>query len=301
MLGVGVAAVLVALPAWVGCFAAAMRHEANAGILIAPVVFAFLVTLRWRRLVNLRPRLDLLGPAVAVVGLVLLVLASADPAAGGSWFLGGPLRRGPEPGELGTLARTAAVGGALLLLLGCGAAVTGHRVAGRFGAALGSLVFLVPLPTDLIEAVAMPMNLAAAKVACGVYEVAGVGAGIDGTTLYIERTPTYWMPVSLADTAQAFPIAMMLAVVCYAFVFSSPLRPLVRAGVLLLCPLAAVFSCAGVLIATLWFLSPEADAWGWIQVAGQWLMMSLAFLGLMGLIRLLAWAAVPVRRFSLAN
>ena len=160
---------------------------------------------------------------------------------------------------------------------------------------------MVPLPTGLIAALSGPMNKAAAKVACGVYEVVGIGAGVDDTHLYIERGPGAWVPVPLAETAQAFPIAMMLAVVCYGFVFGSPLRPLVRAGVLLLCPVAAVFSCAGVMIATLRFVPPEAETLAWIQVAGQWFMMSLAFLMLMGLIRLLAWAAVPVRRFSLAN
>ena len=291
-------AVLLALPAWVACGRAALGDEANAGIVVAPVVFGFLLTLRWRRLVNLRPRVDALGPGVALLGVALLLLATVDPAGGGSWFLGGSLEDRPHPDGW---ARTAAVGGAVLLLLGAVVAVTGHRVAGRFGAAMGALVFLVPLPASLILAVSVPMNLAAAKVACGVYEVLGIGAGIDGHTMYIERTPTHWMPVPLADTAQAFPIAMMLAAVCYAFVFGSPLRPSVRAAVLLLCPVAAVFSCAGVMIATLWLVSPEAAAWTWSQVGGQWLMMSVAFVLLMGLIRLLAWAAVPVRRFSLAN
>ena len=296
--GVVAAVALLALPAWAACVRAALGHEANAGIVVAPVVFGFLLTLRWRRLVNLRPRFDLLGWAVTLLGVLLLLLASADPLGGGWWLLGGTL--GPRPHPEGW-ARTAAVGGAVLALLGGVTAVTGHRVAGRFGAAMGSLAFLVPLPAPLIEAASGPMNRAAAKVACGVYEVFGVGAGVDARLLYIEKEPGRWMSVALSDTAQAFPIAMMLAVVCYAFVFSSPLRPLVRLAVLLLCPVAAVFSCAGVMVATLFFLSPDQQSWAWSQIGGQWLMMSLAFVFLMGLIRLLAWAAVPVRRFSLAN
>lgn len=295
---VAAAVATLALPAWVACVRAGLGREANAGIVVAPVVFAFLLALRWRRLVNLRPRFDALGPAVAGVGLLLVALASADPLGGGWWFLGGTL--GPRPHAEGW-ARTAAVGGAVLLLLGGVTAVTGHRVAGRFGAAMGALGFLVPLPGPLIEAASGPMNLAAAKVACGVFEVFGVGAGVDGRTLFIERGPGDWAPVALSETAQAFPIAVMLLVVCYAFVFSSPLRPAVRLAVLLLCPVAAVFSCAGVLVATLLFLSPGQAGWAWSQIGGQWLMMSVAFALLMGLIRLLSWAAVPVRRFSLAN
>ncbi|BAM02628.1 archaeosortase/exosortase family protein [Phycisphaera mikurensis] len=300
LLGLAAAgAMLLALPAWVACARAALGHEADAGILIAPVVFVFLVTLRWRRLVVLRPRPDALGVAVAALGVVLLALATADPLGGGSWFLGGPLFRG---GPAATWARTAAVGGAVLLLLGSITAVTGHRLAGRFGAAMGALVFLVPLPQSLITQVSEPMNLAAARVACGIFEVFSVGAGVEGGTMFIERgAGQRWMPVPLAETAQALPIAMMLGVVCYAFVFGSPLRPLVRTAVLLLCPIAGVLSCAGVLVATLLFSTPEAPAWAWAQVGGQWLMMAVAFLLLMGLIRLLAWAAVPVRRFSLAN
>lgn len=291
------ASILVALPAWVACLRASLEREVNAGIVVAPVVFLFLATLRWRRLLNLRPQPDLLGVAVAGIGVVLLVAASLDPAGGGWFFLGGPLGRSGDPG---TWARTGAVGGALLLMLGSVTAITGHRVAGRFGAAMGALAFLVPLPDSLVLQIAEPMNFAAAKVACGVYEVFGIGAGVDAAFLAIEKEPDIWVQVPLSETAQAFPIAMMLVVVCYAFVFGSPLRPLVRAAVLLLCPLAAIFSCAGVMVATLRFLTPEADAWGWTQAAGQWFMMALSFFMLMGVIRLLSWAAVPVRRFSLA-
>ena len=134
LVAVAVVVLLVTLPAWIACLRAALGHEADAGILVAPVVFAFLLFLRWRRLVNLRPRSDLLGPAVTLVGFGLVLLASVDPLGGGSWFLGGPLLREGDPG---TWARTSAVGGSILMLLGGVSTVTGHRVAGRFGAAMG--------------------------------------------------------------------------------------------------------------------------------------------------------------------
>jgi hypothetical protein len=96
-------------------------------------------------------------------------------------------------------------------------------------------------------------------------------------------------------------MALSLFLVSYGFVFGTPLRMSVRLGVLLLSPLSAIVCSTVALIATFWLfndLSVEtADV---LLRVGEWVMLMVAFLLLIATIRMLSWASVPVRHYSLA-
>jgi exosortase/archaeosortase family protein len=80
-----------------------------------------------------------------------------------------------------------------------------------------------------------------------------------------------------------------------------PLRNSVRILVLLASPLAAIFCNVVRLIPTIWLYGhaakPVADDFH--NISG-WIMLPIAFLLLMGIIRALRWALIPVAKFNLA-
>ena len=92
-----------------------------------------------------------------------------------------------------------------------------------------------------------------------------------------------------------------LVLVSFAFAYSLPLRNSVRVLVLLASPLAAIACNVIRLLPTVWLYgySAEPIAKKFHDVSG-WIMLPVAFVLLLGIVRLLRWAMIPVARFNLA-
>ena len=92
-----------------------------------------------------------------------------------------------------------------------------------------------------------------------------------------------------------------LIMVGFAFCFAMPLRNYIRALILLISPLAAIFCNVIRIIPTIWMFGYMPQyAQRFHEFAG-WAMLPLAFTMLYGLIRTLQWALIPVNEYTLAS
>lgn len=241
-------------------------------IFLVPVVAAWLVWVRRKRIMFCKPSGAVVGLAVAGLGAMAYVYGD---------------RRGPE-----TLFHL----GSVLLPLGCVTAVLGRQVLVAYLPAFLVMLAFVPPPIAWAEQVALPLQLSTARLTTWLYGLVGSDASVNGQNLRIGNTS-----VRLADVCGGVPMAMSLALVSYGFVLGVPLRMSVRLAVILLSPLFAIISSALALIGTFWIYQgstvERADVW--LHV-GEWLMLLVAFMLLVGSIRLLTWASVPVRHYTLA-
>ena len=104
----------------------------------------------------------------------------------------------------------------------------------------------------------------------------------------------------LAEICVRRPV-FALTLVCYAFAFGNPLRTYARFLVLAASPVAAILCNVMRLIPTVYIYgnSPLSFADNFHSISG-WIMLFVAFLLLLGLLRLLRWSLIPVYQFTLA-
>jgi len=267
----GLLALFVCRGAWLDLGLTAWRDEEQSHILLVSVVAAWLVWVRRGRLRRCRPGGGGLGLA--------LVLA------------GGPLTMWGYHSAIYTFW----YGGAVLVLVGAVLAVLGSDLAWAFAPALGVLAFLVPVPGTLRQQIALPLQTITAQVTQQIFDLGGIAVERSGNLLSING-----VDVTIVDACNGLRMVFALALVSFAFAFGTPLRGYVRLVVLVLSPLSAVVCNVIRLVPTLWIYG-YYNAWakGFHDVSG-WLMLPLAFLLLMGIIRALRWALVPVQVFTLA-
>ena len=98
--------------------------------------------------------------------------------------------------------------------------------------------------------------------------------------------------------------------VSYAFAFATPLRGYVRLIILIASPLTALFVNFIRMIPTVYLYGNKTETvFGFEgEVFAKFFhdyaplpMLFLAFFGLMGIVRILEWALIPVMRYTLAN
>jgi exosortase/archaeosortase family protein len=95
-----------------------------------------------------------------------------------------------------------------------------------------------------------------------------------------------------------------LILVAYAFCFGMPLRNSVRVLILVLSPIAAIFCNLVRIVPTAWLYGylPKGSRIGSdFHTYSGWMMLPIAFLLLLGIIRILRWAMIPVMRYTLAG
>lgn len=272
------AAVLVALGVWAkidvwsDIFEIASHDEEASHIFLVPLVFGWLVWVRRQRLRQCVPIGRFVGPIVVGFGGLL------------SWW-------GVNHG-----VQTFEHGGAVLVMLGCLITATGVEVIARFFPAFLALVFLVPIPGMARQAIALPLQEVTAKVTQGVLEVVGVMASRSGNVLQING-----VDIGIAEACNGLRMVFALALVSYAFAFGTPLTLFTRIVVLAASPISAILCNIVRLVPTVWlygyFDTGIGDS---VHSIGGWCMLGVAFLVLIGIIRLLRWALVPVTRYTLA-
>lgn len=266
------AAFVATAPAWRDIAMIAHLDEEASHIYLVPIVAVWMIWVRRLRIRFCSPGGEIIGPAIVVVGWAAYMYGY-NHAVQSLWH-----------------------GGAVLVLIGCVLSVLGKNVLFRFLPAFAVLLFLIPVPATIREKIAVPLQTATAASTQAVLEIVGTPVERSGNLLIING-----QEVAVAEACNGMRMVFALVLVSFAFAFSMPLRNTVRVLVLLASPLAAIFCNVVRLIPTVWLYgySSHGVADGFHGISG-WIMLPLAFVLLLGIVRLLRWALIPVAKFNLA-
>ena len=159
------------------------------------------------------------------------------------------------------------------------------------------LIFLIPVPGMIRQQIAIPLQTWTAQITEVILEVAGIPVDRSVNWLTVNGKP-----LEIAEACNGLRMVWPLIMMSYAFSFGLPLRNSVRFVLLLASPLSAIFCNVVRILPTVWVYSRYDDDVGlkFHDVSG-WLMLPIAFLLLLGIIKMLDWALVPVRRYTLAS
>jgi exosortase len=264
--------VVLAWPAWEDLYTIASNDDEYNHIFLVPFVAAWMF---WARRVRLRtcpPSGTFVGPAIAGVGWLCSSLGY-DHALQSLWHAG-----------------------AVLILTGCILSVLGKNVLFQFLPAFVALLFLVPVPGAIRQEIGLPLQNVTAWITQALLEACAVPIERSGNELRIND-----VSVTVAEACNGLRMVFGLVLVSYAFAFSLPLRNTTRAVVILLSPVVAMFCNVLRLVPTvlLYGYADRSAADLFHDVSG-WVMLPLAFIVLMGVMRVFKWALLPVMRFNLA-
>jgi len=262
------AAIAATLPIWINIFSYAARNEEQSHSFVALPVAAWLVWVGRSRLKGVRPRWDLAGPAVMAVGWVLSAFGFRT---GVDLYL-----------HIG----------ALLVVVGAAGTALGRRMMVRIAPALGALIMVLPVPGRVRLMVAGPLQEYSAQIAQFALDLFAVPIMRSGNVLAING-----VDVTIAEACNGMRMVSALAVITYAFVFSLPLRPLARLGILAVSPVIALVLNVIRLIPTVLFYGyTDHDTAEAFHDLSGWGSLALAIGLLLGLVSLLRWLEVPVDR-----
>jgi exosortase len=269
----GAIGVFATFPAWSDIYNIARNDEEYSHIFVVPLVACFLVWVRRMRLRYCRPTGRILGPFVIAVG----------------WFLN----------SLGFYRGIQSFwhGGAVLVVIGCMLSVLGKGVFFRFFPAFLLLIFLVPAPGRIRLAIASPLQNWTASITQRLLEAGGVvNTEVNGNALTINGHA-----VLVAEACNGLRMVFSLIMVGFAFCFAMPLKNYVRALILLMSPLAAIFCNVVRVIPTIWMYGYMPEYAPRFHAFAGWAMLPLAFGLLYALIKTLQWAMIPVNEYTLAS
>lgn len=272
------ASVVATFPAWVNLFGTAVRHEHTRPIVLVPLIAAWLVWVRRARFRYVRPGELWPGWIMLAAGAQFYYMGYYVFELKSSWYLG-----------------------ALLMVGGSVVVTTGGSVVKQFRPAWLVLLMMVPVPLTIAKMVALPIQLAEAHAIAWIYNLVGI------ETALIRVSGEYMLTVESAilplDSAcKGLATAMSLLLICYGFVFGSPLRMPVRLGLLVLSPVIALACSALALLCTLWvYGQTELVTADTVRAVSEWATLLLGFLLVAALLRVLAWASVPVYEYHLAS
>jgi len=264
--------VIVTLDAWQDLWQIASIDEEASHIMLVPIVATWLAWVRRGRLRYCKPEWTWIGPVIMTLGLTLY-----------KW------------GDYSVI-QSFWHGGAVVFVLGCLLTVLGWHVLVRFLPVALVLVFLIPVPGRFRQQVAIPLQDVTAVATQVCSEFVGMEVSRTGNVLSVRG-----VEVAIAEACNGLRMVFALTLVSFAFAFGTPLRGFVRILVLVASPLSAIFCNVLRLVPTVWMYGyyPENVAEQFHDISG-WLMLPVSFLLLMGILRLLRWALVPVTQFTLA-
>ncbi len=258
--------------AWADIYRIAMTDEEQSHIFLVPIVAAWMVMARKIRMSDCPPAGQMIGPIILLGGFAVHWFGYAN-AMQSLWH-----------------------GGAVVIFIGALLTALGKNVLFRFLPAFVVLVLLVPIPGLIRQQISIPLQTASAATTQAILEIFGTPIERNGNLLTINGTD-----VAVAEACNGMRMVFALFLVSYAFAFSMPLRNATRFTILIASPFAAIMCNVIRLIPTVLLYGYSTD-----KIAGQfhdisgWLMLPIAFGLLLGIIRLLRWALIPVNRFTLA-
>jgi exosortase len=258
---------------WTEIYHIAMTDEEADHILLVPLVALWMLWARRVRFRYCKPSFTLLGPIIVAVGWAIR-----------SW---GFYR------EIESFRN----GGAVLVVLGCVVSVLGKHAIFRFFPVVAVLVFLIPVPGEIRLRVALPLQNWTAHIEQQLFAVMNVDVIRSGNQLWYNGRP-----IDIIEKCNGLRMVFGLILVSYAFGFSLPLRNSVRFLILLLSPFAAIFCNIIRILPTVWVYGwAKEDFAEKFHLYSGWLMLLVALLMLLGILRVLKWAMIPVMRFTLAG
>jgi exosortase len=264
--------VLATWQAWVDIVTFALRDEEASHILLVPLVVAWLAWVRRGRLRQAPPAWQWGGPAAVLLGWVAYNVGDTNLWQS-VWHLG-----------------------AILIVVGCALTVWGLPLLWKMLPAFAALLFLIPIPNRVRQQIAIPLQTASAQVTQHVFEFCGLDIDRSGNVLSVNGTD-----VAIAEACNGLRMTFALVLVSYAFAFGNPLRNYVRLTVVALSPLSAILCNVIRLVPTVWIYGRFSERVGdQFHAVSGWVMLFVAFLILMGVMRLLRWALFPVSRYTLA-
>ena len=272
-LAMGVLGVVVTFPAWADIYQIARNDEESSHVFLVPLVAAWLVWVRRGRFRHCLPRGTAIGPVLVALGWMISTIGYRN-AIQSFWH-----------------------GGAVLVVVGCVLSVLGWDVLMRFLPAFVLLGFLVPIPGMIRQQIAIPLQTATAQVTQVLFELAGLPVERSGNMLSING-----VDVEIAEACNGLRMVFALVLVSYGFAFGEPLRNYARVTIIAASPLSAILCNVIRMLPTLWLYGygSRTVADGFHNVSG-WIMLAVAFMILMGIIRLLRWAYIPVAHYTLAS
>ena len=265
--------VAVTWPAWVDIYHIATTDEEADHILLVPLVAIWMLWARRMRFRYCRPSDTALGPFIVAVGWLARSYGYYHSVLS-FWH-----------------------GGSVLVVLGCVVSVLGKQAIFRFLPVVAVLAFLVPVPGEFRLRVALPLQNWTAHIEQLVFEVLGADVRRSGNQLWYNG-----QPVQIIEKCNGLRMVFGLILVSYAFAFSLPLRNRVRLLILLASPFAAILCNLVRILPTVYVFANTpvrfADAFHFYS---GWLMLGVALLMLLGIVRVLRWAMIPVMRYTLAG
>jgi exosortase len=267
--------VAVTWSAWTDIFHIAMKDEEADHILLVPLVALWMLWARRVRFRYCKPSFTLLGPMIVATGWIIRSYG----------FYHGILSLWH--------------GGSVLVVLGCIVSVLGKHAIFRFIPVVAVLVFLVPVPGEIRMKIALPLQNWTAHIEQIVFQVLGMGAQVvrSGNQLLFNGKP-----VNIIEKCNGLRMVFGLILVSYAFSFSLPLRNSVRFLILIASPFAAILCNLIRILPTVWVYGKASQVTAErFHMYSGWLMLVVALLMLLGILRVLKWAMIPVMRFTLAG
>jgi exosortase len=267
-----VAGFLATSEAWADILRIAWKDEESSHIFLVPIVSVWLIWVRRGRFRRCRPRGEW-------IGLLMIVLGWLSYSLGDTYLI-----------------QILWHGGALLVVLGAVFSVLGIDVFFAFLSIIVLQVFILPVPGRIRQAVAIPLESVTTIITQAACEFFGIMSDRSGNVLTVNGHD-----VQIAEACNGLRMVFALTLVSFAFAFGTPLRGYVRAMILVASPLCAIFCNVIRLVPTVWMYGywPESVANDFHGVSG-WVMLPVAFFILLGIIRLLRWALVPVTVYTLA-
>jgi exosortase len=264
--------VLATLDAWRRIAEIAWKDEEASHIFLVPIVALWLVWVRRERLRTWKPTVPYMGPLLVAVG----------------WFL---YAIGP-PHHIDAFWH----GGAVLVLIGCLVSVLGGGTLTIFLPAFIVLGFLVPVPGMIRWQISNPLQTVTAQITHGIFEILGASVTRSGNALTVNG-----IRVEIVEACNGLRMVFALVLVSYAFAFGTPLKEYVRWIVVGLSPVSAILCNVVRIVPTVWVYGyfPREIGETFHNVTG-WVMLPIAFLMLLGIVRALRWALVPLTHYTLA-
>lgn len=236
-------------PIWQDIWAIGYRDEEASQVLLAPIVFLYLMFQQTQRFANWKVH----GRWIAIPVFLLawaLHLAGETYGWESMWHAS-----------------------AIFSLFACTVAALGIEIFKRFWACWVVTLFMIPVPGILRRAIASPMQLWTASAAEWISISLGLGVERAGHLLYLNGRA-----ITIDEACSGLRMVFAIGLVSWALAFGSRLKGWQRLLIVLLAPALAMFANILRVVPTLWgygFLSENiADQ---LHDWGGWIMLAMAF------------------------
>jgi exosortase len=265
-------AVWTTTDAWADVLRIAIKDEESSQLWLVPIAVTWLLWVRRGRFRHCKPRGFWIGPPIAAFAAVVYLIGKI------------------------VLIQSPWHGGAVLLVVSCLITAFGREMLRDFFVVFVALLFMIPVPGPIRQRVALPLESATAHVTQQVSELVGMDVEQTGNLLRING-----VDVTVGEACNGMRLTFALLMVSFVFAFSAPLRTYVRILLLLFSPVSAVLCNVIRLVPSLWVYGHySAQTAQMFHNLTGWVMLVVAFLLLLGIIRLLRWTMLPAMTFNLA-